>query len=132
MKLSAFDLNHARALHHLLEEAHVARAARRLGITPAAASNALHRLRVDFGDPLLFRSGRRLARTLRAEELRAPAKQVMLAAERLFEQSRPFDPATATWESSSRHRIALPSYCCQRWIVFCERVRRGRSCRSGP
>jgi DNA-binding transcriptional LysR family regulator len=98
MNASFFDLNHARALHHLLEEANVTRAARRLGITPAAASNALRRLRVDFGDPLLVRSGRTLARTPRAEELRRPAKEVMLAAERLFEQGHPFDPATASWE----------------------------------
>lgn len=98
MKVSSFDLNHARALHHLLEEAHVTRAARRLGITPAAASNALHRLRVDFGDPLLVRSGRALARTPRAEELRGPAKEVMVAAQRLFEQGRPFDPQAASWE----------------------------------
>jgi DNA-binding transcriptional LysR family regulator len=98
MKVSSFDLNHARALHHLLEEAHVARAASKLGITPAAASNALHRLRVDFGDPLLVRSGRTLARTSRAEELRGPAKDVMQAAERLLEQGRTFDPATASWE----------------------------------
>jgi len=98
MKGSSFDLNHARALHHLLEEAHVTRAARKLGITPAAASNALRRLRTDFSDPLLVRSGRKLARTPRAEELRGPAKAVMLAAERLFEQGRPFDPATASWE----------------------------------
>ena len=98
MKGSSFDLNHARALHHLLEEAHVTRAARKLGITPAAASNALRRLRADFGDPLLVRSGRTLARTPRADVLRGPAQQVMLAAERLFEQGRPFDPATASWE----------------------------------
>ncbi len=98
MKGSSFDLNHARALHHLLDEAHVTRAARKLGITPAAASNALRRLRDDFGDPLLVRSGRSLVRTPRAEQLRVPAKEILLAAERLFEQGRPFDPATASWE----------------------------------
>ncbi|MBN8231042.1 LysR family transcriptional regulator [Corallococcus macrosporus] len=98
MNLSAFDLNHVRALHHLLEEAHVTRAAKKLGITPAAASNALHRLRVDFDDPLLVRNGRTLVRTQRAESLRAPAREVMLAAGRLFDQGRPFDPATTTWD----------------------------------
>jgi len=98
MKGSAFDLNHARALHHLLEEAHVTRAARKLGITPGAASNALQRLRTEFGDPLLVRSGRALARTPRAEALRGPAKEIMVAAERLFEQERPFEPRTASWE----------------------------------
>lgn len=94
MKLSELDLNHVRALHHLLEEAHVARAARRLGITPAAASNALLRLRRDFADPLLLREGRTFVRTALAEELRGPARDVMAAAGRLLEAAVPFVPAT--------------------------------------
>lgn len=60
MKGSSFELNHTRALHHLLEEAHVARAARKLGITPAAASNALRRLRADLVILYLFDRGERL------------------------------------------------------------------------
>lgn len=94
MKLSGFDLNHVRALHQLIEEAHVARAARRLAITPAAASNALRRLRRDFGDPLLIRNGRTLVRSALAEELRGPAAEVMAAAERLVCAAVAFDPAT--------------------------------------
>ncbi len=94
MNLSGFDLNHIRALHHLLEEAHVARAARRLAITPAAASNALHRLRRDFDDPLLIRTGRTLVRSALAEQLRGPAAEVMAAAERLVSAAVVFDPAT--------------------------------------
>ncbi len=94
VKLSAFDLNHVRALHFLLEEAHVARAARRLAITPAAASNALQRLRSELGDPLLVRFGRGFARTALAEELRGPAREVIEAAERLLGVAVPFDPAT--------------------------------------
>ena len=43
--------------------------ARRLAITPAATSNALHRLRVELGDPLLVRVGRTFARTPLADEL---------------------------------------------------------------
>jgi DNA-binding transcriptional LysR family regulator len=98
MNVAAYDLNHLRALHFLLDEAHVARAARRLGITPAAASNALRRLRADFDDPLLVRSGRALVRTPRAEQLRAPAREVLAAAERLFEVGAAFDPATDVGE----------------------------------
>jgi DNA-binding transcriptional LysR family regulator len=94
VKLSTFDLNHARALHFLLEEAHVARAARHLGITPAAASNALRRLRTELGDPLLVPVGRALARTPLAEELRGPAREVIAAAERLVDVVVPFDAAT--------------------------------------
>jgi DNA-binding transcriptional LysR family regulator len=94
MKLSAFDLNHARALHFLLDEGHVARAATRLGITPAAASNALRRLRDEFGDPLLVKKGRGLRRTRVGDELRAAAAEVVRSAERLVGLARPFDPAS--------------------------------------
>lgn len=98
MKLSTFDLNHVRALHFLLEEAHVARAARRLAITPAAASNALRRLRAEFDDALLVRVGRVFARTALAEELRGPAREVVAAAERLVDVAVPFDPTT--WDGA--------------------------------
>lgn len=94
MNVSSFDLNHARALHHLLEEAHVARAAKRLGITPAAASNALRRLRAEFDDELLVRQGRTLMRTPLAEALRLPARELLLAAEHLVNATARFDAAT--------------------------------------
>lgn len=94
MKLSSYDLNHVRALHVLLEEAHVARAARRLGISAPAASNALRRLRTEFDDELLVRAGRGLVRTALAEALRGPAREVVEAAERLLAVARPFEPRT--------------------------------------
>ncbi|HYO64838.1 MAG TPA: LysR family transcriptional regulator [Archangium sp.] len=94
MKLSAYDLNHVRALHALLEEAHVARAAQRLGISAPACSNALRRLRSEFEDPLLVRTGRTLARTALAEALREPAREVVQAAERLLSVVRTFEPQT--------------------------------------
>jgi DNA-binding transcriptional LysR family regulator len=93
MNVSSFDLNHARALHYLLEEAHVARAARRLGITAAAASNALRRLRGEFDDQLLVRQGRLLTRTPLAEALRLPARELLLAADQLLTARARFDPA---------------------------------------
>ena len=108
MKLSALDLNHVRALHFLLEEAHVGRAAGRLGITPAATSNALHRLREEFGDPLLVRVGRTFARSTLANQLRGPAREVIAAAERLVETARPFDPKShdGTFVVSTADRVA--------------------------
>jgi DNA-binding transcriptional LysR family regulator len=108
VKLSTFDLNHVRALHILLEEAHVARAARRLSITPAAASNALARLRRDFDDPLLVRVGRSFTRTALAEALRIPAAEVMASAERLVHTAVPFDAATydGTFVMTAADRIA--------------------------
>ena len=94
LNVATLDLNHVRALHHLLEEAHVARAAKKLSITPAAASNALRRLRVELGDELLTRDGRGLVRTTLGEQLLEPAREVIAAAERLFAVATPFDPAT--------------------------------------
>ena len=77
MNVSTFDFNHVKALHFLLEESHVGRAAARLGITAAATSNALRRLRDELGDPLLVKKGRGLVRTRLGEELRGPAREVV-------------------------------------------------------
>ena len=94
MNISNFDLNRAKALHYLLEEAHVGRAAIELGITAAAASNALRRLREDFGDPLLVKRGRGLVRTRVGEALRGPTREVIGAAQTLLLAANPFAPLT--------------------------------------
>jgi len=64
------DLNLLIALDVLLAEGNVARAARRLRLSPSAMSRALARLRAATGDPLLVRAGRGLVPTPRALELR--------------------------------------------------------------
>jgi DNA-binding transcriptional LysR family regulator len=64
------DLNLLVTLDVLLAEGSVARAARRLRLSPSATSRALARLRVTMGDPLLVRAGRGLVPTPRALELR--------------------------------------------------------------
>lgn len=64
------DLNLLMTLDVLLSEGSVARAARRLGLSPSAMSRALQRLRNSTGDPLLVRSGRSMVPTPRALELR--------------------------------------------------------------
>lgn len=64
------DLNLLVTLDVLLAEGSVARAARRLRLSPSATSRALARLRTTTGDPLLVRSGRVLVLTPRAIELR--------------------------------------------------------------
>lgn len=91
MKVSTLDLNQIKALHHLLEEAHVGRAAVRLGITPAAASNALRRLRENFQDPLLVKQGRGLIRTRMGKSLRTEAREVIASVQRLLDAAQPFD-----------------------------------------
>jgi DNA-binding transcriptional LysR family regulator len=64
------DLNLLFTLDVLLSEGSVARAARRLRLSPSAMSRALARLRETTGDPLLVRAGRGLVPTPRALELR--------------------------------------------------------------
>jgi DNA-binding transcriptional LysR family regulator len=69
VSLTALDLNLLLVLDSVLAERSVARAARRLHVTPSAISNALARLRVALGDPLLVRRGRGVVPTPRANEL---------------------------------------------------------------
>jgi DNA-binding transcriptional LysR family regulator len=72
VSLLPLDLNLLLTLDAVLTERSVARAARRLHVTPSAVSNALARLRDTLNDPLLVRSGRGVVPTPRAAAL-APA-----------------------------------------------------------
>ncbi|MBI5426554.1 MAG: LysR family transcriptional regulator [Opitutae bacterium] len=65
------DLNLLVALDVLLDEGNIARAAKRLRLSPSAMSRTLARLRATTGDPLLVRAGRGLVPSPRALELRA-------------------------------------------------------------
>jgi len=71
------DLNLLFTLDALLAEGSVARAAKRLRLSPSAMSRALGRLRDATGDPLLVRAGRGLVPTPRALELRERARQLV-------------------------------------------------------
>ena len=75
--MSKPDLNLLVTLDVLLAEGSVARAARRLRLSPSAMSRALARLRETTGDPLLVRAGRGLVPTPRALELRERASQLV-------------------------------------------------------
>lgn len=68
--MSRPDLNLLTTLDVLLAEGSVARAARRLRLSPSAMSRALARLRHTMGDPLLVRAGRGLIPTPRAMAIR--------------------------------------------------------------
>ena len=75
--MSTPDLNLLVTLDVLLSEGSVARAARRLRLSPLAMSRALARLRETTGDPLLVRAGRGLVPTPRALELRERVSQLV-------------------------------------------------------
>ena len=75
------DLNLLVTLDVLLAEGNVARAARRLRLSPSAMSRTLARLRETTGDPLLVRAGRGLVPTPRAQEMREQVRQLVLESE---------------------------------------------------
>jgi len=77
MNINAIDLNLFLVFDAVIEEGSTTRAASRLHVTQSAVSNALARLRQTVGDPLFVRSGRGLAPTPRAEELRLPVREAL-------------------------------------------------------
>ncbi|QKS81071.1 LysR family transcriptional regulator [Pseudomonas bijieensis] len=79
--MSSPDLNLLVTLDVLLSEGSVARAARRLRLSPSAMSRALSRLRETTGDPLLVRAGRGLVPTPRALALREQVSDLVQQAQ---------------------------------------------------
>ena len=75
--MSTPDFNLLITLDAVLAEGSVARAGKRLGLSPSAMSRALARLRETTGDPLLVRAGRGLVPTPRAIELRERVGQLV-------------------------------------------------------
>jgi DNA-binding transcriptional LysR family regulator len=99
---SRFDLNLLSVLEAVLTEGSVVKAANRLHITPSAVSNALARLRLIIGDPLVTRRGRGIVPTPRALEL-APLLARTLRELREAVRTGAFDPAT----TAKRFTLAL-------------------------
>jgi DNA-binding transcriptional LysR family regulator len=85
------DFNLLVTLDVLLAEGNVARAARRLKLSPSAMSRALARLRKTVGDPLLVRAGRGLVPTPRALELRERVGQLVQDAEAVLRPAEKLD-----------------------------------------
>ena len=87
------DLNLLVTLDVLLAEGSVARAARRLKLSPSAMSRALARLRAATGDPLLVRAGRGLVPSPRALALREQVAQLVEDAETVLRPAATLDLA---------------------------------------
>ena len=85
------DFNLLVTLDVLLAEGSVARAARRLRLSPSAMSRALARLRETTGDPLLVRAGRGLVPTPRALELRWRVGQLVQDGEAVLRPAENLD-----------------------------------------
>ena len=85
------DFNLLVTLDVLLAEGNVARAARRLRLSPSAMSRALARLRETTGDPLLVRAGRGLVPTPRALDLRERVSRLVQDAEAVLRPAERLD-----------------------------------------
>ena len=106
MNLAGADLNLLVALRALLQERNVTRAAQVVGLSQPAMSNALGRLRRQFGDELLVREGRGLALTPVARELQHAVEPALAMVERALRIQASFDPATAV----QYFRVAASDY----------------------
>lgn len=94
MNIQQVNLNHLVAFDALMAERNVTRAAKRLGLTQSAVSNALQKLRLTFGDPLFVRRANGVEPTARALALAAPIARGIAAFEVALAPAT-FDPGTA-------------------------------------
>ncbi|MBZ9882809.1 LysR family transcriptional regulator [Mesorhizobium sp. CA10] len=91
--MSRPDLNLLVTLDVLLAEGSVAKAARRMKLSPSAMSRTLARLREATGDPLLVRAGRGLVPTPRAVELGGQVGRLVKEAEAVLRPAERLDLA---------------------------------------
>jgi DNA-binding transcriptional LysR family regulator len=106
------DLNLIKVLDALVRDMSVARAARRLGVTPSAISHALSRLRVMLKDPVVVRSGRSLRLTPRALTLAPAAASICEAARGILSGTPDTDPKQ--WQDTIR--ILGSDYALAAWV----------------
>lgn len=98
------DLNLLVALDVLLTERSVARAAKRLRLSPSAVSRTLARLREATGDPLLVKAGRGLVATPRAVGLAGRAAALVAEIEATLRPSEGVDLARLDRTFTLRNR----------------------------
>jgi DNA-binding transcriptional LysR family regulator len=98
VNLANVDLNLLVVLHAVLAERSATRAAKRLGVTQSAVSNALVRLRDLFGDALVVRHARGLTPTPHAEALAPRLAHLLGELGALMGSEAPFDAASSTRE----------------------------------
>ncbi|WDY60175.1 LysR family transcriptional regulator [Pseudomonas sp. PSKL.D1] len=104
-ELRKIDLNLLLALHALLSERHVTRAALRLHRSQPAVSHALAQLRAHFNDPLLVRQRGQMVLTARAQALAKPLQDALGSLNGLLATPQ-FEPAQA----QRRFRLSLSDY----------------------
>lgn len=104
--LAALDANLLVALDALLQESNVTRAAKRLGVTQSAMSQTLGRLRKQFDDPILVKTGRDMEPSAFGLRIKARLHQAIFELEAVVRDRPAYDPKTAT----NRFVIATVDY----------------------
>jgi DNA-binding transcriptional LysR family regulator len=99
----AIDLNLLSVFQEVYRERQISSAARRLGLSQSAVSNALARLRRSFGDELFVRTASGMQPTPLAAQMAEPIGAAMAQVALALNQRSRFDPAT----SNRRFNLAM-------------------------
>ncbi len=105
--MARFDLNLLSALHALITDCNVTRAAERLNVTQPTMSGMLQRLRYQFNDQLLVRNGRQMELTPFGTSLVEPVCEALRGVEMLMYAEPVFNPLT----SSREFTLMASDYC---------------------
>lgn len=100
---SSIDLNLLSVFQEVYRERQISAAARRLGLTQSAVSNALARLRRTFGDELFVRTAHGMQPTPLAQQMAEPIGAAMAQVALALSQRSRFDPGT----SARRFTLAM-------------------------
>ena len=103
VNINGIDLNLLLAFESLVDERHVGRAAKRIGLSQPAFSNAIGRLRTRLHDPLFVRTSQGMIPTPRAERLAGPIRAALAQLRQTLEAPQTFDPSA----SAQQFRIGL-------------------------
>src|SRR5262245_8899359 len=95
MNLQTIDLNLLLVFEALMEERGVTRAAKRVGLSQPAMSNALARLRRTFDDPLFVRTPDGMSPTPAAQSLIGPVRTALAHLRDIFEEKPAFAPSAS-------------------------------------
>jgi DNA-binding transcriptional LysR family regulator len=122
MELRELDLNLLLVFYEVFRERQISAAAKRLGLTQSAVSNALRRLRRSVGDELFVRTTEGMQPTPYAERMAEPVAAALAQLEQAMRPDPAFDPAT----SRRRFTIAMSDvgemYFMPRLIEACARL----------
>ena len=131
MKLRSIDLNLLAVFDAIAAEGNLSRAARRLGMSQPAMSNALARLRETLDDPLFVRTGRGMEPTPRARLMTEPIRQALDLMQNSLRTDSAFDFAS----SKRSFTVAVEDYgeavVMPRFMEWLNRVAPGCMCAYG-